>query len=256
MRRLACREESGFTLVEMIAAFALMMFVLSAAVILYRQIINAQFAALADGARDTTARLLLDRIESELSGAMLLQKPEDEDRLEFPYLFIGEDRLMGTNDSDAIRFVTMNPARAAANSRSGGLRMVTYAVVEHEADVIDLFRKEEPIPEGMDKTINVDEGQLMADDLGYFRLRYLHDESGEWVDRWDSADLELADRLPLQVEVQIQLMGIDEGGELVEGREFSRIVPLRIRPIDMSDPNDTNALTSPNAPGTGDPDVQ
>ena len=97
--------------------------------------------------------------------------------------------------------------------------MVNYATDDGERGGLDLLRLEETLPDDMEKTINVSEGQLMSDQLAYFRLRYLDEETNEWRESWDSTDIELLDRLPQAVEVSVQLFEHDSAGEMVEGEE-------------------------------------
>ena len=83
----------------------------------------------------------------------------------------------------------------------------------------------------MQKEINVDDGQIVAEQLSYFRLRFQDAEEDEWRESWDSTDISQLDRLPLSVEISVQLYEKDRAGELQKGKEYSRTVPLPVRPI-------------------------
>jgi len=229
------RPQAGFTLLELLIAIGITAMLVSAAVQAYVSLSRAQEQALGRKGRDRAALVLLDRIERELVGTLLIERPEESDRLSHPYVFIGEDRVFGSNDSDALRFITLTPARPPGTQVSGGMRMVTYGFEPRADEGVDMLRQEEPLPDSMDKQISAIDGQLVMDQLAHFRLRYQDDESGEWVRRWDSTDIALLDRLPSAVEVSVQLYQQGEGEELESGPEHKRVVMLPMRPIDLED---------------------
>jgi type II secretory pathway component PulJ len=205
--------------------------------------------------RSRGAQVLLDRIERELVGALLIVRDEEEDRLSHPYVFIGEDRVFGGDDSDAIRFITLSPARPPAQRVGGGLRMVSYSVEPRADQGVDLLRQEDPLPEGMETQIRMDDAQVVAEQLALFGLRYLDDETGEWEERWDSTDIARLDRLPEAVEISVELLQRDATNELLPGPTHTRLVELPVRPIGEREPGppepnepDPNAPTGPNVP--------
>ena len=229
------RSRSGFTLLELLIALGITALLVSAAVQAYISISNAQERARGGHNRDRSALVLLDRIERELEGAMLIVRSEEEDRLGHPYLFVGDDRVFGSGDSDAIRFVTLTPARPPGGEVSGGIRMVSYGVEPRANEGLDLLRQEEPLPEGMEKRILLDQAQVVMEQMASFRLRYQDEETGEWVELWDSTDISLLDRLPEAVEVTVQLYQTNENEELEPGLEHQRVARLRIRPFDREE---------------------
>lgn len=225
------RSHAGFTLLELLIAIGITSLLVSAAVQAYISISRAQERAHGGEDRDRAALVLLDRIERELVGTLLVLKPEDADRLGHPYVFVGEDRVFGSGDSDALRFITLTPARPPGGQLSDGIRMVSYGLEPRPDEGVDLLRQEEPLPDRLEKRISIADGQVVMEQLAFFRLRYKDDETEEWTEWWDSTALELLDRLPEAVEMSVQLYELNEEEELEAGREHKRVVRLPVRPL-------------------------
>jgi type II secretion system protein J len=225
------RGERGFTLLEVLVAITVGALLITAAIQMFQAINDAQAHVRGGTRRDLGAEVLLDRLEQELVGTTLVLKDEEADRLDHPWLFVGEDRQFGTNDSDSLRFVTQTPARAVRSPRYGALRMVSYEVRTAQGERLDLVRFEEPLPDQMEKQIDPGEGASVVEDLHSFRLRFRDELDGGWLDAWDSTDLALLDRMPGAVEITVQLMERTPDGELEPGNEHLRLVELPIRPL-------------------------
>ncbi len=228
-------DRRGFTLLEILVAIALTSVIMLFAVQIFRQITQTQDRARPDRSRDLPALVFLDRIERELTGATLRIKPDEIDRLSFPWLFAAEDRVFGSNDSDALRFVTQTPARAPGQ-HDGGLRVVHYALAEapEEDTRLDLYRFEERLPPNLRKEIRIEDGSPVLEDVHMFRLRF--SDGVDWRDSWDSTAIAQLDRLPGSVEVAIQLYQEDELGEWVPGPEHTRVIELPLQPFARPDP--------------------
>jgi hypothetical protein len=199
---------------------------------------RAQARAALGLSRDRAAEVFLDRFERELAGTFLIVRDPEADRLSHPYVFVGEDRFEAEADADAIRFVTRTPARADPYSRSSGLRMVTYAIHTADDGGLELLREETVLPEQMEKDPVIQEGRVALDHVGSFRLDYMDDDSGEFIEYWDSTDVALLDRLPLAVEVTVVLEEeTDIDDEFVEGSasKHKRVMPLPVRPFDLAE---------------------
>jgi len=226
-------RHDGFTLLEVMVAVGLTAFLVVAMVEVYRNIVDVQMR-LSEGRDGRAADRLFDRLESELLGTMIVALEGDDDRLGHPWLFVGEDNLFQTNDSDGMRFVTRSPARATGASTGAGLAMVSYAAVAVDTDQVEIWRSEEALPPGMDKRIEMIDGAPVMDEIWSFRLRFLDDPNGGsgWLERWDSTGVERTDRLPAAVELTLELAEHDEvTGELGPGPTHTRVVRLPLRPF-------------------------
>jgi type II secretion system protein J len=223
----------GFTLLEMLIVIGITAALVTAAVQAHLGIRRAQERAARGLQRERAAEVFLDRLERELVGTLLIVRPSSTDRLSHPYVFVGEDYFESDGDTDALRFVTRSPARAAPQVGAVGMRLVTYVAQSGNESLIELVREEEPLPDGLDKEPIVEEGQAVLDGVALFRLRYLDEDSDGWRDSWDSTDVAMLDRLPGAVEVTLALLEEDELGERQAGPEHPRVVRLPVRPIDF-----------------------
>lgn len=229
-------RESGFTLLEVLISIVITAILVAAVVQAYRQIHQAQERAAFGLDRQRAANVFLDRVERELHGTLLIAKEDGADPLAHPYLFVGLDGYDWEADTDALKFVTYTPARAASARVDPGVRMVTYGAGEFDEGHISVRRYEEPLPPGMHKDVVLDEkSDMVLEDVEQFGLRFRHPASGEWTDEWDSTDLAWLDELPIEVEITLALLEEDLAGEPVSGREYRRTVTLSIRPVDVAE---------------------
>lgn len=229
------RTAAGFTLLEMLISIAVTALIVMTAVQAYRSITRAQEQQAGTVDRERSAQVLLDRLEQELSGALLVKQPDDADPLAQTYLFYGVDVPSPDGDGDAVRFVTLSPARAPGAPALVPPRMVTYAAVSNEAVGFALVRQEAPRPPALDKVIDVQDGQVVLEDLLEFKLSYVLEETGEELAVWDSSEVGLRDSLPSAVNASVTLFELDESGEIVPGPVHERVIPLPMRPIDLAE---------------------
>jgi type II secretion system protein J len=234
----------GFTLLEILISIAITAMLVATAITAFRGIIQIQDRARPERNRAQSARVLLDRLENELLGTMLIMKKPFAPRLRHPWLFVGEDRAFGTNDSGALRFITSNPARPPGETSETGIRMITYAVGAVGADDrLALYRSEQRLPRGMQKRIDLKFAVPVIHDLVSMRLRYL--DAPGWRDDWDSTDLSQLDRLPLEIEISLKLYEKQSDGTQTPGPEYTRTVSLPVRPLTQA----AEGLLDPSCPG-------
>ncbi len=227
-------RHDGFTLLEMLIAVAVTALLITTAVRAFLGINDAQERITGRFGRDRAAEVFLDRFERELGGALLIVLPEDGERLDHPYLFVGSDAFGDTGEADGVRFVSRTPIRAAGASEPERLRLVGYGLVSNPALGLDLMRREDALPPSLSLELPIWDGQVVLEDVLSFGLRYRPDGGGEWRDTWDSTDVPLLDQLPLEVEATLRLEESDESGEPVPGRDPSRVIRLPVRPIDIA----------------------
>ncbi len=238
------RAQAGFTLLEILITIAIMSMLITAAVQAFRSITRAEERAQAGVGRARSALVLLDRMEREFVGTVLLPQVEQAEPVPQPYVFLASDRTSENSDSDAVRSVTLTASRAPASPPPSGPRVVTYAIREAESDPLDeldqglrleLVRQEDPLSNLPEREILVRDGQVVAEDVASFRLRY-QSESGAWLDDWDSTAASSLDEVPLSVEVAVRLWEQNPDGDLVHGEEYSRRIELPLRPVDFLRP--------------------
>ena len=222
---------SGFTLLEVLISMAITAMLMTAAVATFRAINRTQDRVRPETNRSESARVLLDRMERELVSTTLLVKRPFASRLRHPWVFIGEDRVFGTNDSDALMFITSSPARPPGAAVAPGLRLVTYAVgtVDEGEEELALYRAERRLPRRLQKEVNLQRAVPILGDVRSLQLRYLSKDG--WRDSWDSTDIAQLDTLPEAVEISVRLYEELPDGSLNEGAEQRRTIPLPVRPL-------------------------
>ncbi len=235
---------AGFTLLEILITIAIMSMLITAAVQAFQSITLAEERAHAGVGRARSAQVLLDRMERELVGTVLVPQLEQEEPIPQPYVFMASDRTTQNSDSDAVRFVTLTATRTPGSAPPSGPRVVTYAVREaeldlqdelHESGRLELVRQEDPLSDVPDREIIMRDGQVVAEDVASFGLRYKSD-SEAWLDGWDSTDASRLDEVPLSVEVAVRLWEQNPDGDFVHGEEYSRTIELPLRPADFLRP--------------------
>lgn len=233
-------REAGFTLLEILVAAVILAMVMTMAYGLFRWIQDASARITEGRPRDRALRVILDRIERELSGAILLRRREGVDPLAHPWIFYAEDRVLEDQDADRVRFVTQTPLHAAGERHGRGVRIVSYGLELAEDGLPMLLRSEEELGDQLEKGIELSEAQVVAEDVAAFSLRYVG-ESGV-RDAWDSTGVETDNLLPLNVEVMVQLWQHDAQGQWVPGTPVTRMMELPTRP---------EFLEPPGGPGGG-----
>ncbi len=223
----------GFTLLEVLVAVFIMSLVLTFAFNAYRGIAGAYERVAEDGSRDRSARVLLDRIERELTGAVMIQREEGADPLLHPYVFFAERRETADSSGFELRFITQTPLRSPGGP-AAALALVTYGVVPSETGLgFTLLRQEEPVPVELAKEVTWTTPQVMADNVAVFTLGF----SGETAvadGGWDSTGVEQLDALPDAVDVVISLWEVAPDGEPWPGEQLLRSVGLPVRPFRLA----------------------
>jgi prepilin-type N-terminal cleavage/methylation domain-containing protein len=239
------RQQAGFTLLEILITIAIMSMLITAAVQAFQSITRAEERARAGVGRTRAALVLLDRVERELVGTVLVPQLDEEEPLPQPYVFLAEDRSSSGSNADALRFVTLTASRALASDAKTGPRMISYAVREAEPlslgeldgdTPLELVRREDPLHHEPEQEISAYDGQVVAENVAGFQLRFQDESTGTWVGEWDSTAPPNLDEVPLSVEVAVTLWERDATGDLIRGEEYQRLVALPLRPLDFLPP--------------------
>lgn len=239
------RQRAGFTLLEILITIAIMSMLITAAVQAFQSITRAEERARAGVGRARAALVLLDRVERELVGTVLVPQLDPEEPRPQPYVFLAEDRGSGDSDADALRFVTLTASRALASDAKAGPRMISYTTREAEppslgepddGTLLELVRREDPLHDEPEREISAHDGQVVAEKVARFQLRFQEESSRTWVGEWDSTAPPNLDEVPVNVEVAVTLWERDATGDLVRGEEYRRLVALPLRPVDFLPP--------------------
>jgi hypothetical protein len=220
-------------LIEILVAVFIMAMVLTFAFEAYQGIERAYSRVGTTQSRDRAARIVLDRLERELVGSVLVQREEGSDPLLDPYFFFGAMKPYSDSEGDTLRFVTRTPLRAPGGP-SPGFEIVTYgAAASPSGPGLMLLRQAEPLPPQLKKEVVWESPDVVADNLALFIVRY-QSEDQQVSDGWDSTSVERLDQLPAQLVVTVSLWETDEAGQPVQGKEFSRTIDLPVRPFKLT----------------------
>ena len=243
------RRTAGFTLIEVLAVLFLTALLLGTAISFYIDLSNHSQKATDTTREVRRATTLIDRIARDLERTVLVKKPDDMDPLANPWIFLAEPRYGNrakgaASGSDRIKFKMRSEPPRSNEQPTSDLTTVTYSLERPQNGVgFELRRWSSPrMPDHLDRDFPRPDDTaslLLADGVSHFALRFL-DDSGQWVDRWDSSQLVDTSELPVQVEIEISLLpasaSVDpSAAQAVEAQPlvYARRVLLPMRPLDM-----------------------
>jgi len=242
-------RRAGFTLIEVLAVLFLTALLVGTAIGFYIDLSNHSQKATDTTREVRRATTLIDRIASDVERTVLVKKPDDMDPLANPWIFLAEPRLgqsfRGTaSGSDRIKFMMRSDPPRSNDQPMSDLTTVTYSLEHSQSGVgFELRRWSSPrMPDHLDRDFPRPDDPaslLLADGVAHFAMRFLND-SGEWVDHWDSSQLVDTSELPVQVEIELALVppnaNVDPSAAQaaeVEPLLYARRVLLPMRPLDM-----------------------
>jgi prepilin-type N-terminal cleavage/methylation domain-containing protein len=232
-------RREGFTLLEILVAAVILAMVMTMAVGFFQGIQRASAKITEGRPRDRAVRVILDRFERELSGAILMRRKEGVDPLSHPWIFYAQDGVLEEQDADRVRFVTQTPLHSAGELHGRGVRIVSYGLELGENGLPRLLRSEEELGDQLVKGIELGEAQIVAEDVAAFSLRFMGENGAR--DDWDSTAVETDNLLPLNVEVVVQLWQRDADGQLVPGTPVTRLMEIPTRPEFLEPPEQAGA---------------
>jgi len=229
--------QAGLTLIEMLAVMLLVGLVVTSSASFYFQLSQQSNRAVEDTRAARRATAALDRLARELESAVLVEKPDERDPLDHPWLFFAE-REGGGEGANRIKFNTRAHRPRSDGAHQSDLATVAWALRRDGGGSAELMRWASPrLPESLDRRVPedpADGAQLVVEDVARFSLRFLSEE-GEWKERWDSSTVPDSSRLPRAVEIALALAPpADATGEpAFEPEPLRRQVVLALRPLDL-----------------------
>ena len=208
------KRSSGFTLIEVIIAVAILGVLMTIIYSTLNQVIKAKI--LLDDRRDGTfiANAVLNRVSREIqmafSGVPLLPRPDEAEGKPLPSTInlIGEEKqLAGGAHGDSIRFVALEAGQYLPDGGThSGLVQIMYRV-EKDPDAQDekrhlLIREETPLIRPNEEAFSRMMIFPITKDLVSFKLRYYDQEEEAWRSSWGDDE---HNRLPEMVEFTIEV---------------------------------------------------
>ena len=194
-RRAEHGRESGLTLLEVLVALSIAAIIAMAQAAPFRRAIAARDRAEEALEQTTSARIALDRMAEELTGAVALKgrrfsvadRTLDRPSSELSFA-TGAAHRLGSGPRDPVEMVRYRLVPDSAGGRTGRL------VKDQVASVL---------PDGVDPAEAV-----VLDGVAAFRVRVLPSQAADWAPTWAGGDTGKPEDLPRAVEIEI---AIDEG---------------------------------------------
>ena len=199
------RNKSGFTLVEVMVAAAILALIVSMLYIAFASSVKTMETSTEGGEIFRKAGVVLNRMAQDISCARL---PAEEADASAQYAFIGEDKIEDGVPQDTLTFIsTALPLRGP----SRGIKQVGYYIApDSETDKLALFMKEDTTPALGNSAEHAGKGMLLAEGIEGLDLTYYDSQGREWK-RWDTTTPVFARKLPQLV--RISLFFKDDKGE-------------------------------------------
>jgi len=201
------RNKSGFTLVEVMVAAAILALIVSMLYIAFASSVKTMEIGTEGGEIFRKAGVVLNRMAQDISCARL---PSEEEEASTQYAFIGEDKTEDGVPQDTLTFIsTALPLRGP----SRGIKQVGYYIApDSETDKLALFMKEDTTPALGNSAEHAGKGMLLAEGIEGLDVTYYDIQGREWK-RWDTTTPVFARKLPQLVRIAIFFK--DDKGELL-----------------------------------------
>jgi general secretion pathway protein J len=209
----------GFTLVEVVISLGILLLI---GTLSWSTIAGTLKLRMALEERDEIsrqARVSIDRLKREIRLAFLTQNTTAINT--YQTLFIGEDN----GDEDTLWFTSMSHKRKVFGTKEADQAEITLWIERgpRELGQVLMHREMGRIDNEPDKDGAI---QAMVAYVEKFNLRYLDPERNEWVDEWDTTDIETLNRLPRAVEITLIVETDDpsEKGERFRHEHISTVI--------------------------------
>ncbi len=202
------KDRAGFTLLEILLAMFIFTIVLSTLYTAYtgtfRNVDETEYQA--DIYR--MARIALERITEDLESAYIppwAVSPEPGGENLQPPPFVGEDVQISDRNADTLLFFSRAHLVFDEEELDTTTARISYDVRESEEgeEVFALYRSDTPsLEEAPEKGAG---GLILCDGLHAVNFTY-YDDEGRGYDRWDSANEEFKDKLPVMVSIVLEFV--------------------------------------------------
>ncbi len=156
----------------------------------------------AQAERDMGIRLAMSRMAREISMAFL---SNDYDKARYREMLTRFDGEHGAGDHDRLLFASVSHERLYENALESDQSIIEYKLLESQdpqrVGQMDLVRREKTVFD--DEPDRGGDVEVLCEDVQGIRFRYWDAVKSEWVEDWNSRDVERAGTLPLRVQIAL-----------------------------------------------------
>jgi type II secretion system protein J len=199
---------TGFTIIEILIALLISGIIVGVIYASYMGSLRIIYNSQTDMERTHMARILLNRIDTDLRCAFLRAYKE--------YLvFVGVDSGEGEFGSDTLTFTASNHRRSERNAPESTLCEVSYSLDPERDENLYILRREDPTLD--EDPFSGGETRIIGEGVAGLDFEYYDGES--WVPSWDSRE-----EYSLPYAVRVKLLLREEEGEEEEGEGAARYI--------------------------------
>lgn len=211
-------KKTGFTLIEVLIAIAILSGMVVAMVISTNQIMNSKEETEKLDDQSHSVFLALNRISSDLQMAFLVSGTD----------FLGttgEMKIAFIGKEDQMNFASFSLARYFKGEQEFDYGEVGYSIAasKNESREKSLYRREQ---KGFD--ITPEEGGIsepILENIRSIHFQYYDSQKKEWLRGWDTTQLDFSNRLPEMVKIEMEVENLQEEGKPLS---FSTIAGIKL----------------------------
>jgi len=207
MARSNTLNPSGFTLLEILVAMAILSIVLSLIYASFTKTLTEIKEVEMEADVYQMARISLERIQEDLECALILKKEEDTEVKEESHgtvEFEGVDEQIDQRDADSLMFFSTNHISLDQENEYAGLARIAFSVIKNEEEEgFTLYRSDNPEFENASEEKT--NGQILCDRLFSVNFTYYTAEGDEY-NQWNSSEGALKGKLPARVLIQLSFI--------------------------------------------------
>ncbi len=223
-------SKTGFTLLEVMISVAIMGMIMVLVWSISSQTLNSKERIEKRDMLFQGGRIALQKLSDDLAMAFLIKQPSIPTGFSPrpKAFFIGEDK----GDKDDIRFTSFSHLRFFNGAKQSDQCKVGYEVIPDKEDssINNLVRRETP---WLDAETTV-EGYpfVLAQDVDSFELEFYDYRKEEWVNHWDSDNIDFQGKLPSAVRITIAFPDPDMENETISMTTMT-LLPMSAGEIDF-----------------------
>ncbi len=203
------KNQSGFTLLEILLAVFILSIVVSTIYAAYSGTFSIVESTTKEAEVYAMARIAMERIVEDMESIYVPVSATEKENGEGYYGFIATEGQVGYKTFDNLEFTSTAHLSFSEESKGDTITKIQYYVKEGDSnEVFDLCRSDQPDPDtGLEsETIS---GPVLCEGLSDVEFTY-YDAKGTSHDRWDSGSEEFGSKVPAMVTVSLSFLNLSD----------------------------------------------